>query len=193
MLFGLPALSAHAQDIPGAVLRARVSDWACGADTSAARLLHPNSLPMTAGMSRWKTARFGSPTDRSRHRRRVGAGRFRYHPSDRAPTGDFEWQLTKVDNTEWRAAVRLVGRVGRDRGSGGYLRRLRIAASHLRRHAIEIGEHPALVNSTRSSWSKSRGFARGMMNLVSVLPRPCCSRKSSNGCHLSEQSVNVAD
>lgn len=30
-----------------------------------------------------------------------------------APSEGFEWQLTKVDNTEWRAAVRLAGRTRR--------------------------------------------------------------------------------
>lgn len=111
IFFGLSATSIHAQDNTVAAIPPCVSDWACGAVRPPLGFY----IDSIADDGRYVTLEDGTIWEVQPADRAIVAGwerdnfvTIRWIP---APTEDYEWQLTKVDNSTWRAAVRLVGRV----------------------------------------------------------------------------------
>ena len=116
LLFGLLTTApANAQDSNAvAIAPPCISDWACGA-------LRPPLgfyVDTVSDGGRYITLEDGTVWEVQLDHRAAVAGWERDNFVEvrriAAPTGDYEWLLTKADNTEWRAAARLVGRVRRN-------------------------------------------------------------------------------
>ena len=101
-----------------------------------------------------------------------------------APRDGYEWQLTKSENVDQVAAVKLVGR---RRASG-------VVPAEVGGHAVEVREQPPLVDAHQIELvaDASRPRCRDH-ELRERVAQPVLSRNGSNDARLSEQRVNVAD
>jgi hypothetical protein len=113
LFLGLSAASARAQDNRPAELPPCVSDWACGSTRPPLGFY----VDTVTDDGRYVTLEDGTVWEVQLDYRAAVAGWQRDNFVDvrriAAPTGDYEWLLTKTDDREWRAAVRLAGRVRR--------------------------------------------------------------------------------